>query len=49
MDKVNVMVRVRPLLSFEGEPAWLVKEQTITALGNHKQVTLTEQEQEFAC
>jgi hypothetical protein len=39
-NNVNVMVRLRPLLNFETDPAWLVKGNALAALNNHSRTSI---------
>lgn len=34
-QNVSVIVRLRPLLRFESEPAWMVKHNSLVALHSH--------------
>jgi len=40
-QNVNVMVRLRPLLKFEQEAAWMIRNNTMVALNNHSRVKMS--------
>ena len=36
-DNIKIIVRIRPMLSFDNEPVWMVKNNSLIAIQNTKQ------------